>query len=339
MDRMERVVADKDTSSSERNPRTPQALSEDSCSTFIQRREDARWSADARAVLALQRHAGNKAVAALIQRRRAWSVPVQPCGGGSGGCCDESHEDDQQKHRERPEAVQRVPDNESCQETGRQTALPLGGLRQVAKGQNGAPTPALRIQRQKGPVIQRYGHAWSCSDSTHLQLAIWPGHFHAKMATDNAIRLLNQDPIDSRIAGHIQNFFGHKSLEKPNLDKIRARFQRVTQALDQQYMYHCGQQGGKHSKDKKAFPCTGQHARTDDSSPFDITLCFDRLGTNNPVIWAAWLIIHENVHRTGLFGVHVWRPEGLTGCTGPALYTSPFVDDNPDSYACFAILA
>lgn len=230
------------------------------------------------------------------------------------------------------------PDNESCQETGRQTALPLGGLRQVAKGQNRAPTSALSIQRQKGPVIQRYGHAWSCSDSTHLIPVIWPGHFRAKKATDNAIQLLRQDPIDSRTAGRITHFFGYKSLEKSSLDKIRARFQLLTQALDQQYTYHCVQ-GGEHPNDNEAFPCKkGFRAHTDESPPRDITLCFDSLEAGDPIRWAAWLIIHENVHRTGLFDNHLWYPKGLVDClSGAALDTSEFVDNNPDSYACFAV--
>lgn len=323
MDRMERVAVGEDASVSERNPRVTQDRSRAPCSTFIQCVEDVRWNAGTRAVLSLQRHAGNRAVAGLVQRRQGPSVPVQQCGDGTDCCCGESH-DDPQEHREPFESVQRAPVNEPCPEAERQTS----------------PVVASSVRRHNGPVIQRYGHARSCSDSVDLKPCIWPGHFHARRAIDNAIRLLNQEPLDNRTTDHVRHFFGKNSLEKPNLAKIRGRFQRVGQALDQHYLYHCGQVGGEHSEDKKAFPCKGQNARTDESS-LDITLCFDRLGANDPVIWTAWLIIHENVHRTGLFGVHVWYPDGgVAGCfAGPALSSSAFVDDNPDSYACFAIVS
>jgi hypothetical protein len=189
--------------------------------------------------------------------------------------------------------------------------------------------------------VRRYGHATSCKDDAHLKPYVWPGHDEAKKATDRATNETNKRPLTK--TAELRNFFGKSAATEVNLTAINENFRKIRQALDQQYLYHCVE---KDSKDSDALPCVGNNARTNESGKnHDVTLCFDqkRFWGTPEALGAAWLIIHENVHR-GLDlwpKTHLWAPAGgLDGCGGDTsvISQSELVLDNPDSYSCFALM-
>lgn len=194
----------------------------------------------------------------------------------------------------------------------------------------------LPVQVQHGSVaLQRYGHATSCKDDAHLKPFVWPGHHHAKTITQRAVQATDGRPLDANVKQYLLTFFGTKSTDPANLAKINANFQKIQTALNQQYLYHCSKKGD--SSDDDAIPCKGQNAETSRSGQKDITLCFDRVqGWSIPE--AAWVIVHENVHRGLDVWGHAWHLGKADGCITKQRETADLELDTADSYACFAVL-
>ena len=199
------------------------------------------------------------------------------------------------------------------------------------------PAPAISPP-DAGQSSARYGHAKSCKDQDHLIPYIWPGHSKARDCVKKAIDMTDGRPLTSDASANALKFFGTDSTSPANLQKINANFKKISTALDSQYVYHCSKKGD--SSDKDALECKGQNAETSQSGNMDVTLCFDDLSQWS-VWWAAWLIIHENVHRGLNVWGHSWEAGALDKCISgsPALSGSQLDLNNPDSYACFAVLA
>jgi hypothetical protein len=183
-------------------------------------------------------------------------------------------------------------------------------------------------------VLRRYGHANSCKEDEHLKPFVWPGHDYAKKAVKSAIDKLTKSPLDPDVAKHLVTLFGKDAASTPNVATILGKFQAVSSALDGNYLYHCANPCEK--------PNQAARAWTDPSGNRDITLCFNKV-KDFGVSAAAWIIIHENIHR-GLNiwpAPHPWEPKGFDECIGytqmSTTFTAPLVLDSPDSYACFAI--
>jgi Domain of unknown function (DUF4157) len=182
-------------------------------------------------------------------------------------------------------------------------------------------------------VLRRYGHANDCDQKKYLEPFIWPGHDHAKKCVARAISELGKTPLHPTAKRELVRLFGPGA--EAQVGTIAANFSTIASALTQQYLYHC------------ANPCTGKdkgaRAWTEPSGNKDITICFDQVsGFSVPA--AAWIIIHENVHRgLNVWPVpHPWQPKDFDACIGIAGASAPgFATvklDNPDSYACFASL-
>jgi len=185
---------------------------------------------------------------------------------------------------------------------------------------------------QEGKGIQFYGQDSSCKDDEHLKPFIWPGHDHAKKAVDRAIGELSKSTFHPTVNSELRRLFGTDGIAKAST--IKANFGTIRSALDEEYMYHCANPCVKPNK--------GARAWTDKSGNRDITICFDQVGGFS-VPAAAWIIIHENVHRgLNVWPVpHPWDPKNFDDCvgaTGGGLPTSDtsLLLTNPDSYACFA---
>lgn len=197
--------------------------------------------------------------------------------------------------------------------------------------ENGLPVKL----RKSSNSIQRYGHAKYCTEKDHLKPFIWPGHDHAKKAVQQALAEINSGSLSQKVETLLKNYFGRESTNPANLSKISANFMRIKSALEEEYLYHCSRIGD--SSDSDAIKCKGQNAETDRDGRKDITLCFDRCsGWSVPE--AAWLIIHENVHR----GLNVWDHSWIVGRAEGCVFRSPIQEpldlENPDSYACLAVL-
>lgn len=180
--------------------------------------------------------------------------------------------------------------------------------------------------------IQFYGHSPSCKDDLHLKPFIWPGHDHARKAVGRAIEELKKSPLHSTVSSELRRLFGKDGITKAK--KIKENFGPIQSALGEEYHYHCANPCEKPNK--------GARAWTDRSGNKDITLCFDIVaGFSVPA--AAWIIIHENVHR-GLNvwpNPHPWDAKDFNACTGVSGGQLPTNDTkllltNPDSYACLA---
>ena len=188
------------------------------------------------------------------------------------------------------------------------------------------------------PRLARYGHAWSCKDDAHLKPFIWPGHASAKALVDRAVKETGGATLNPQAKVFIENFFGLGSTDAANLATIHDNFVKIRNALGLQYLYHCvGQDAGS---DGAALKCKGQNAETNQSGSHDVTLCFDQIRTwwsSGDVNGAAWLIIHENLHRAGTWG-HTWEAGKLDKCVmNPPNPKSPDLA-NADAYACSAVL-
>ena len=196
--------------------------------------------------------------------------------------------------------------------------------------------PVDRVMLMLDPKIQRYGHANSCTEKDHLAPYIWPGHAQAKVCVGKAIDVTDGRPLTPDASRNLVTFFGKDSTNSANLPKINANFKKISSALDSQYLYHCSKKGD--SSDKDAITCKGQNAETARSGNKDVTLCFDDLSKWS-VWWAAWLIIHENVHRGLDVWGHSWEAGSLDHCinNNGALSGSQLDLNNADSYACFAV--
>jgi hypothetical protein len=149
---------------------------------------------------------------------------------------------------------------------------------------------------------------------------------------DRAIEELDRSTFHPTVNSELRRLFGTDGIA--NAKKIWANFRVIRSALRDKYMYDCANPCVKPNK--------GARAWTDKTSAdLDITICFDQVsGFTAPA--AAWIIIHENVHR-GLNvwpAPHPWDPKDFGDClgTGGGLPTSDtsLLLDNPDSYACFA---
>jgi hypothetical protein len=186
-------------------------------------------------------------------------------------------------------------------------------------------------------MVRRVG--WDASCNAHLAPEIRPGHKAAQDALDKAIAVLRQEPFTK--AAELQRFFGKKA----GLDRFRAgilaNFIRIRAALDEHYAYHCVDQNTEHDN---SAPCHGNNAVTaTESQTRDITLCFGSksLWGTPENLGLARLIIHENVHRAMGMTPHPWEVSGgYNGCLGAqdGILKGDVVFDNPDSYACFAMI-
>lgn len=183
-------------------------------------------------------------------------------------------------------------------------------------------------------VIRRYGHDMnSCKDNDHLKPYIWPGHFVANKSVANTIQILEaiisgRIPI-SEYESNLKNFFGNESTLPTNLASILNIYKAIYASLNNNYLYRC------------ANPCIGDHrgarAWTEDSGNKDITLCFNKIiAKSYSVIQIAQLIIHENVHRSGIWGHEKELTDDLN--CDLAMAKIPIALRNPDSYACMAIV-
>jgi Domain of unknown function (DUF4157) len=191
----------------------------------------------------------------------------------------------------------------------------------------------------QGPRLARYGHTWSCKDDAHLGPFIWPGHDAAKQLVARAAQETGGSALDPQTKAVIERFFGKTASDPANLAKIHGTFLNIQKALGEQYLYHCS--GTDARADSDAIACKGQNAETSRSGNHDITLCFNRIRTwwtPGDVNGAAWLIIHENLHRAGTWG-HTWEAGHFDTCLNspPAPFTGPDVD-NADAYACSAAI-
>ncbi len=193
----------------------------------------------------------------------------------------------------------------------------------------------LPVQVQHGSVaLQRYGHAHSCKGDEHLKPFVWPGHDHAKRVTQRAVEETDGRPLNPKVKGYLPIFFGTKSTDPANVAKINANFKKIQTALNQQYLYHCSSKGD--TSDKDAIPCKGQNAETNRSGQKDVTLCFDQVKGWSPPE-AAWVIVHENVHRGLDVWGHAWHTGKVAGCVTKQAETVDLELDNADAYACFAV--
>ncbi|MGH3994607.1 MAG: DUF4157 domain-containing protein, partial [Pseudonocardiaceae bacterium] len=187
--------------------------------------------------------------------------------------------------------------------------------------------------REEGQSLQRYGHAHSCNRE-HLEKFVWPGHAQALASAQTAIDATSGSPSVGA-ATHLRTFFGPSGTSPSVLAQINANFTSLRKTLDENYRYHCSSRG---QNTPEALKCKGQKASTDTGGTRrDITLCFDQL--TNPD-WtphqAAWLIIHENVHRLHGAG-HGWEAGSPARCLSAPPLNAPDLK-NPDAYACFAFL-
>jgi hypothetical protein len=210
------------------------------------------------------------------------------------------------------------------------------------QGEREAETVASRVMlgwpvhvRHESHVLQRYGHANSCKDDEHLKPFVWPGHDHAKGITQRALEETDGRPLDPAVARRLRTFFGTNSTDPANVAKIHANFVKVQAALNQNYLYHCSRKGD--SSDRDALRCRGQNAETDQSGRKDITLCFDQVGGWS-VPAAAWVIVHENVHRGLDVWGHGWEAGNVDACVNKPDSKATLELDNPDAYACSAAL-
>jgi hypothetical protein len=183
--------------------------------------------------------------------------------------------------------------------------------------------------------IQRYGHTKYCTNSDHLKPFIWPGHDHARKVIQQTLLETDGRALRPIVDTYLKIYFGKESTNPANLSKIHANFRKIRSALEEEYLYHCSRKGDR--SDSDARECKGQNAETDPDGRKDITLCFDRCsGWSMPE--AAWLIIHENVHR----GLDVWDHSWIIGRVNGCLNRPPIQEaldlKNPDSYACLAVL-
>jgi hypothetical protein len=190
--------------------------------------------------------------------------------------------------------------------------------------------------RQQSVALQRYGHDHSCKDDAHLKPFVWPGHDHAKKITQRALDETDGRTLQPGVAQHLKSFFGKTSTDPATVRTIHDNFGKIQAALNAQYLYHCLKNNEKVGEDG-AVACNVQNARTNPSGRNDITLCFDQLkGWSVPA--AAWLIVHENVHR----GLSAWGHDWEAGKVDSCAFSPPMPNNlqlkNPDAYACFAVL-
>jgi hypothetical protein len=223
-----------------------------------------------------------------------------------------------------------------------------GGASRVDKadlqGEREAEAVASRVMlglpvhvHHESHALQRYGHANSCKDDEHLKPFVWPGHHHAKGITQRALEETDGRPLDPAVARRLPTFFGTDSTDPANVAKIHANFVKVQAALNQNYLYHCSRKGD--SSDRDALRCRGQNAETDQSGRKDITLCFDQVGGWS-VPAAAWVLVHENVHRGLDVWGHGWEAGNVDACINKPASKATLEQEvnNPDAYACSAAL-
>lgn len=228
------------------------------------------------------------------------------------------------------------------QQHGRAADGPLRVDKADAQGECEAEAVASRVMaglpvhvHQQSHVLQRYGHANSCKDDSHLKPFVWPGHHRANQIAQRAAEQTDGRPLEPSIAGRLKTFFGRDSTDPANVAQIHSNFLKIQTALNENYLYHCSSKGD--SSDSDALKCKGQNAETDRSGRKDITLCFDQVaGWSAPA--AAWVIVHENVHRGLNIWSHGWEAGKVDRCINKQASTASLEIDNPDGYACFAVL-
>ena len=190
--------------------------------------------------------------------------------------------------------------------------------------------------RQQSVALQRYGHDHSCKTDAHLKPFVWPGHDHAKKVTQRALDETGRSTLHRGVAGYLTSLFGKTATEPETVKTIHQNFGKIQTALNEQYLYHCVKNKQDVDEDE-AVTCNVQNAQTNRSGRKDITLCFDQL-KDWSVPAAAWVIVHENVHR----GLNAWGHDWEAGKVDKCILSPPAPNNlqlkNPDAYACFAVL-
>lgn len=174
----------------------------------------------------------------------------------------------------------------------------------------------------------------TCFDGPHLKPFIWPGHARALGAVDTIIKKISDavagiSPLSPELSVYLRAAFGSQSTLPVNLSAILVNFKIIQAALNDNYLYKCADPCQK--------PNAGSRAWTERSGNRDITLCFDQVAGYDSNA-AAWLIIHENVHRGLNAWSHEWELKNFAQCISPKLGDRAFVPNNPDSFACTATL-
>lgn len=192
------------------------------------------------------------------------------------------------------------------------------------------------VVQQGKNVVRRYGHDNFCSEEKHLKPFIWPGHATALSMLKNTLEAFKKN--DPALSAWIPKFFGKEGLK--HINEIEANYKAIQNKINENYLYHCN---GSDNKNDKAIKCRGQRAETDIGGlfpSFDITLCFDVINQSWSTTDMASLIIHENYHRAFGSSTHPWVTKGNPpDCSDNAgAEKSDLLLDNPDSYACMAIV-
>lgn len=234
-----------------------------------------------------------------------------------------------------------APASPSSPTTFEQRPPPPRSIPRLAPGPD-AGSVLSRHSDAPGDILQRttfsYGQANSCKDADHLIPYIWPGHQKASEWVTSALAATS-GAITGDVANLLRKFFGTDGASPANVTKIHANFVQIDAALKSHYLYHCSKKGD--TSDPGAEICDVNNAKTSDKGEHDITLCFTTM-SNWSVPWAAWLIIHENVHRALGFWFDPFQAGTIDHCISPAPnYPFPTTTatalGTPDCYACFAL--
>ena len=190
------------------------------------------------------------------------------------------------------------------------------------------------VVQQGKNVVRRYGQDNYCKDDQHLKPFIWPGHHKAIIMLQNTIAALGSN--DPTLAQRVPQFFGKQGMA--HLSEILTAYTTILNNVNGNYNYHCNDSSNNNPNAKK---CTGERAETDlNNAPHDITLCFDVINSSWSDVDVGALIIHENWHRAFGSSSHPWVVSGNPpNCANNTnAMNSNLLIDNPDSYACMAIL-